>query len=109
MRARSLNLFAANRPARAKTRTRVVAVVAAVAVVGTLGACSSGGSSDASYDQGIAYDDSFATEEWRDVPVDEQEEYDDSPEQPFQDVSTSRCRRSPPTSTPRRTATCVAS
>ncbi|MDQ0375068.1 vWA domain-containing protein [Cellulomonas humilata] len=67
----------------------MVAVVAAVAVVGTLGACSSGGSSDASYDQGIAYDDSFATEEWRDVPLDEQEEYDDSPEQPFQDVSTS--------------------
>ena len=63
--------------------------MAAVAVVGALGACSSGGSSDASYDQGIAYDDSFATEEWRDVPVDEQEEYDDSPEQPFQDVSTS--------------------
>ena len=47
------------------------------------------GSSDASYDQGIAYDDSVAPEEWRDVPMDEQEEYDDSPEQPFQDVTTS--------------------
>ena len=60
-----------------------------VAVVGALGACSADGSSDASYDQGIAYDDSVAPEEWRHVPVDEQEEYDDSPEQPFQDVTTS--------------------
>ncbi|KRD43918.1 hypothetical protein ASE38_06940 [Cellulomonas sp. Root930] len=74
---------------RTQASTRVVAAVAAVALLGALGACSSDGSSDPSYDQGIAYDDSVAPEDWRQVPVDEQEEYDDSPEQPFQDVTTS--------------------
>lgn len=74
---------------RTDTPTRVVAGVAAFAVVGALGACSAGGSEDAYYGQDFAYDDSFASEGWRDVPTDEQEEYDDSPEQPFQDVTTS--------------------
>ncbi|MET0788382.1 MAG: von Willebrand factor type A domain-containing protein [Cellulomonas sp.] len=60
-----------------------------LAVVGTLGACSVDGSSDGYVGPDAAYGDSFASEELRDVPVDEQEEYDDSPEQPFQDVSTS--------------------
>lgn len=75
---------------RAASPSRVAAVVVVVAVVGALGACSAGGSSDdAAYDQGVAYDDSFAPEEWRQAPVDDQEEYDDSPEQSFQDVTTS--------------------
>lgn len=74
---------------RTQAPTRVVAAVAVVALLGALGACSTDGSTDASYDQGIAYDDSVAPEDWRQVPVDEQEEYDDSPEQPFQDVTTS--------------------
>jgi len=71
--------------------TRVAAAVAAVAVLGALGACSSGadGSSDVAFGQEQASDDSFAPEGWRDVPTDDQEEYDDSPEQPFQDVATS--------------------
>lgn len=86
--------FVSSSRARAADRdtapTRVVAAVAVVVVVGTLAACSSAdGMSEPSYDQGIAYDDSFAAEEWRQVPVDDQEEYDDSPEQPFQDVTTS--------------------
>lgn len=69
---------------------RVVAALAAVAVVGTLAACSGAdGMSDASYDEGIAYDGSVAPEQWRDAPIDQQEEYDDSPEQSFQDVTTS--------------------
>ncbi|WP_235523055.1 VWA domain-containing protein [Cellulomonas sp. Root485] len=89
MRAQSFHLVAASRRAHARTSSRVVAAAAVVAVVGVLGACSAGGSSDASYDQGVAYDDSFPSEGWRDVPPDDQEEYDDSPEQSFQDVSTS--------------------
>lgn len=96
MRVRSLISahFVSSSRARAADRdtapTRVVAAVAVVVVVGTLAACSSAdGMSEPSYDQGIAYDDSFAAEEWRQVPVDDQEEYDDSPEQPFQDVTTS--------------------
>ena len=68
---------------------RVVATVATVAVLGTLGACSTDGSSDATYGQDTAYDGSVAPEQWRDVPMDDQEEYDDSPEQSFQDVTTS--------------------
>jgi Ca-activated chloride channel family protein len=68
---------------------RAVAWVAAIAVVGALGACSADGTSDASYGQDAAYDGSAVPDDWRDVPVDEQEEYDDSPEQPFQDVTTS--------------------
>ena len=74
---------------RAKTPTRVAAAVAVVAVVGALGACSADGSSDAWYGQDTAYDGSAADEGWRQVPMDDQEEYDDSPEQPFQDVTTS--------------------
>ncbi|QCB92709.1 vWA domain-containing protein [Cellulomonas shaoxiangyii] len=87
-------LGVADRRARAAIRARVPrrALAAAVAVVlagGALGACSAEGAGDAGYDQEAAYDGSVMTEEWRDVPVDEQEEYDDSPEQPFQDVTTS--------------------
>lgn len=96
MRVRSLISahFVSSSSARAADRdtapTRVVAAVAVVVIVGTLAACSSAdGMSEPSYDQGIAYDDSFAAEEWRQVPVDDQEEYDDSPEQPFQEVTTS--------------------
>ena len=89
MRARTFTLLAAGRPARAQSPSRVVAAVAAVALVGVLGACSAGGSSDTSSDEGIAYDDSFPSQGWSDVPPDDQEEYDDSPEQAFQDVSTS--------------------
>jgi len=67
---------------------RGVAGAAVVAALCGLGACSADGASDASYAQDLSYDD-VAPQEWRDVPVDEQEEYDDSPEQPFQDVTTS--------------------
>lgn len=74
---------------RAKTPTRVVAAVAVVVVAGALGACSADGSSDASYGQDTAYDGSAADDSWRQAPMDDQEEYDDSPEQPFQDVATS--------------------
>ncbi|WP_246117537.1 vWA domain-containing protein [Cellulomonas composti] len=67
----------------------MAAAVAAVAVVSALGACSAGGDgADSSGLEGIAYDD-YSSESWRDVPTDEQEEYDDSPEQSFQDVTTS--------------------
>lgn len=81
----------ARRGARAHGgRTSPARVIAVVAVLGVLGACSGAdGMSDASYDEGIAYDGSVAPEQWRDVPIDEQEEYDDSPEQTFQDVTTS--------------------
>jgi Ca-activated chloride channel family protein len=67
----------------------VAAAAAVLAVLGLLGGCSSDGSSDATYGQDMAQDDSYAPEEWREVPTDPQEEYDDSPEQPFQDVTTS--------------------
>ncbi|VTR75424.1 hypothetical protein CHMI_00168 [Cellulomonas hominis] len=72
-----------------RPRDRVVAAAAAVAVLAALGACSEGGSSDASFGQEMAQDDAFAPDDWRDVPTEPQEEYDDSPEQPFQDVTTS--------------------
>lgn len=73
-----------------RRRDRAVAATAVVAVLGLLGACSSGGSSDASYGQGYAQDEAYAApDDWRYVPTDPQEEYDDSPEQPFQDVATS--------------------
>ncbi|TKR23387.1 VWA domain-containing protein [Cellulomonas hominis] len=85
MRARSTS---GARPGHARRqRDRVVAAAAAVAVVGALAACGVGGSSDSSYEQAVTVDD--ATDGWRYVPTDPQEEYDDSPEQPFQDVSTS--------------------
>jgi Ca-activated chloride channel family protein len=74
---------------RGQRRDRLVAGLAALAVVGTLGACSSDGASDAAYGQDSAYDGAVPPEQWRDVPMDDQEEYDDSPEQPFQDVTTS--------------------
>jgi len=74
---------------RTTTLTRLAAGVVAVAVVGTLGACSADGTSDGSYAPDVAYEDAPAPEGWRDVPTDPQEEYDDSPEQPFQDVRTS--------------------
>jgi Ca-activated chloride channel family protein len=70
-----------------RRRERAVTAAAAVAVLGALGACSAGEASDASYGQEMAQD--VAPEEWRYVPTDPQEEYDDSPEQPFQDVATS--------------------
>ncbi len=73
-------------------RSCVVAAVAAVAVVGALGACSAGGAdgaSDVAFGQERASDDSYASEGWRDVPTNGDEDYDDSPEQPFQDVATS--------------------
>lgn len=72
-----------------RRRDRVVATAAALAVLGALGACGTGGSSDASYGQEAIQDDALAPEQWRDVPTTPQEEYDDSPEQPFQDVATS--------------------
>lgn len=74
---------------RVRASGRATAVLAAAALVGTLAACSAGESgADMSQAEG-GYDDSFFSEEWRDVPLDDQEEYDDSPEQPFQDVRTS--------------------
>jgi Ca-activated chloride channel homolog len=85
-------LTAARRSAdgRAQIPVRLVAGVAVLAVVGALGACSAGGAAeDASFGPDAAYDGSGAPEGWRDAPVNEQEEYDDSPEQPFQDVATS--------------------
>lgn len=80
------------RLARASRRTgapsRAVAAFVAVAAAGALAACSDGSSSDA-YGPELAYDGSVAPDEWRQAPVDGQEEYDDSPEQPFQDATTS--------------------
>ncbi|MBO3101918.1 vWA domain-containing protein [Cellulomonas fengjieae] len=73
---------------RTTTPARLVAAAAAVAVVAVLGACTADGGADATYAQDGAYDDSYAPEV-RPAPVDGQEEYDDSPEQPFQDVTTS--------------------
>jgi Ca-activated chloride channel family protein len=69
--------------------TRAVSVVVTVAVVGALAACSGSGTSDGMSAPDVAYDGSVAPEEWRQAPIDEQEEYDDSAEQPFQDVTTS--------------------
>lgn len=71
-----------------RRRDRASAAAATVVVLGLLAACSSGGSGDASYGQ-PAYDDAYAPETWQDGPTGTQEEYDDSPEQPFQDVTTS--------------------
>ncbi|MDC7123840.1 von Willebrand factor type A domain-containing protein, partial [Cellulomonas fimi] len=73
---------------RARAGTRGAAAAVAVVVAGTLAACSAGESGADMAGPEVAYDDSFS-EEWRDVPTDDQEEYDDSPEQPFQDVRTS--------------------
>ncbi len=88
MRIRTLGI-ALDAPARAKTRNRAIAAVAVVAVVGLVGSCTAGGMSDGSAAHDMAYEDSVASEAWRDAPMDAQEEYDDSPEQPFQDVTTS--------------------
>ncbi|MGY4643974.1 vWA domain-containing protein [Cellulomonas sp. URHB0016] len=87
-------LLAARRRARPSSRTRkptsAVAAVAVVAVVGVLGACSSSGSSsDTEYGPDTSYDGSSEPEAPRRPPVDGQEEYDDSPAQTFQDVTTS--------------------
>lgn len=77
------------RPGTARrSRDRAVAAAAAVALL-ALGACSAGGASDASYGQAEQSDASVPDDGWRYVPTDPQEEYDDSPEQPFQDVATS--------------------
>lgn len=67
----------------------VAAKVAATltALVLGLAACSSGESGAYSEDASVAFPD--PQEEWRDVPTDAQEEYDDSPETPFKDVATS--------------------
>lgn len=73
---------------RGRPWARAAAALAAVAVGGTLAACSAGESGADMAGPEVAYDDSFP-ESWRDVPLDDQEEYDDSPEQPFQDVRTS--------------------
>lgn len=79
----------AARPGSARrSRHRLVAATAVLAL-GALGACSSGGASDASYGQEVAQDEAYAPDQWRYVPTEPQEEYDDSPEQPFQDVATS--------------------
>lgn len=80
------------RPARAtgrrRTPARLVPAAVAITVVGALAACSADASSDASGPE-LAYDGAAPADEWRQAPVDSQEEYDDSPEQPFQDVATS--------------------
>ncbi|KGM03235.1 VWA domain-containing protein, partial [Cellulomonas cellasea] len=60
-----------------------------VAVVGALAACGADGASSDAYGPELAFEGAVPPEEWRDAPVDDQEEYDDSPEQPFQDVTTS--------------------
>ncbi|WP_230685039.1 von Willebrand factor type A domain-containing protein [Cellulomonas sp. JZ18] len=78
-------------PAGTRSPSPDRALAAAVAVVltgGLLGACSAAGAGDAGYGQELAFDGAGA-EEWRDVPVESLEEYDQSPEQPFQDVTTS--------------------
>ncbi|MFC8191572.1 von Willebrand factor type A domain-containing protein [Cellulomonas sp. NPDC057328] len=75
--------------ARAQLPGRALGAALVVAVLGgALGACSAGGAGDSAAGQEMGFD-GVAAEEWRDVPTDSQEEYDDSPEQPFQDVSTS--------------------
>lgn len=95
MRVRTLSgaRAATKRPAREAGRTRkssrVVCAAVVIAVVGTLAACSADGASSDAYGPELAYDGAVPPEEWRDAPVDDQEEYDDSPEQPFQDVTTS--------------------
>ncbi|MBO0899407.1 von Willebrand factor type A domain-containing protein [Cellulomonas sp. zg-ZUI222] len=65
----------------------VPAVVCAALALSLLGACSADGMSDAAY-EGATLDELPAAEEWREVPPGG-EEYDDSPEQPFQDVAAS--------------------
>lgn len=85
--------FPARRPARATGRTRTPARIASaavvIAVVGALAACGADGASSDAYGPELAFDGAVPPEEWRPAPVDDQEEYDDSPEQPFQDVTTS--------------------
>lgn len=77
-------------PARAHVPRRTLAAAVAVLLGGTLGACSADSGGDSASGRDLAFDGgAVATEEWRDVPVESQEEYDDSPEQPFQDVTTS--------------------
>ncbi|MBT0994087.1 von Willebrand factor type A domain-containing protein [Cellulomonas sp. DKR-3] len=71
---------------RPSASVRTFAAALAVALVGALGACTAAddrGSATSGMDLG--YDD----QSWREAPLDDQEEYDDSPEQPFQDVTTS--------------------
>lgn len=75
--------------ARNVTARRVVGAVVAVAVAGTLASCSADDASDGAVAPDAAYEEGFSQDQWRDVPTDPQEEYDDSPEQPFQDVTTS--------------------
>jgi Ca-activated chloride channel family protein len=87
--ARSSTSRSAGAAGRTPARSRVVSAAVVVAVVGALAACSDGSASDGAYGPDAAYDGSVAPEEGRQVPVDDQEEYDDSAEQPFQDVTTS--------------------
>ena len=81
--------------ARAKDRApaphRAVGAVVAIALAGALASCSAGDASSDGMAQDMAYEGEVAPapEQWRDAPVEAQEEYDDSPEQPFQDVATS--------------------
>lgn len=70
-------------------RRERVAAAASVALLGVLGACTAGGSTDASYGQGTAQDEAASTEQWRQAPTDPRVEFDDSAEQAFQDVATS--------------------
>lgn len=81
--------FPTGRAGRTGAPTRAVAAVVALAVVGALTACGADGSSSDAYGPELAYDGPVAPQEGLPAPVDGQEEYDDSPEQPFQDVTTS--------------------
>ncbi len=72
---------------RGRRPTRVVAAAAAVTLAGTLAACSDG-TGDSTSGREIGYDQELP-EAWVGLPGTSREEYDDSPEQPFQDVVTS--------------------
>lgn len=72
---------------RGRRRTRVVAAAAAVTLAGTLAACSDG-TGDSTSGREIGYDQQLP-EAWVGPPDTSREQYDDSPEQPFQDVTTS--------------------
>ncbi|RMI12908.1 vWA domain-containing protein [Cellulomonas triticagri] len=79
----------ARRTTSGRRRDRAVAASVALAVLAALGACSAGGSSEATFADDAAHEELLDPAPWQGVPPETQEAYDDSPEQAFQDVATS--------------------